>query len=204
MQTEHDGAKLRNTRCQSSRWRDGASHYWPCHRHRNMLNQICSTMFLQCNCSFFHALSRATLLRALMFPFSKLSRTNAAKRRERHRRVALPVVEELRSQLWTTQNIFLCCSPSRAEDGDSAQRAVSKVLECQAEKRGREEPKLKSRNRRRLTSRPKAKAHQHWKLFLGNRRWTQQRMCSIFHCLAKRTLQSSCNSLQMAYSSDCR
>ena len=111
----------------------------------------------------------------------------------RRRRVALPLVEELRSQLRATRNIFLCCTPSRAEDGDSAQRAaVSKVLACQAEKRGCEEPKPKSRNRRRLTTRPKAKALQHWKLMLGRRRRTQQRMCSIFHCLAKGTLQSSC------------
>ena len=115
------------------------------------------------------------------------------------------VVEELWSQLWATRNIFLCWTPLRAEDGDSAQRAaVSKVLDCQAEKRGREEPKPKSRNRRRLTSRPKAKALQHWKLMLGHRRRTQQRLCSIFHCLAKGTLQSSCNSLGMAYSSDGR
>ena len=121
----------------------------------------------------------------------------------RRRRVALPLVEELWSQLWATRNIFLCCTPSRAQDGDSAQRAaVSKVFEGQAEKRGRGEPKPKSRNRRRLTT-PKTKALQHWKIILGHRSRTQQRMCSIFHCLAKGTLQSSCNSLGMAYSSDC-
>ena len=95
VQTEQGGAKLRDTRCQRSLWRDGASCYWPCHRHRDTLKQICSTMFLQCNFSFFHALSRATLLRALMFSFSKLSRRNAAKRRERQ---ATPphAVDELR------------------------------------------------------------------------------------------------------------
>ena len=121
----------------------------------------------------------------------------------RRRRVALPLVQKLQGQLWATRNIVLCCSPSRAEDGDSAQRAaVSKVLECQAGKRGREEPKPKSRNRRRLTARSKAKALQHWRLMLGHRRRTQQRMCSIFHCLAKRTLQASCSSVRMAHSSD--
>ena len=80
VQTEHGGAKLRDTHCQSPRWRDKARYYWPCHRHRNTLKQICSTMCLQCNCLFFHALSRVTLLRALMFQFSKRSRRNGAKR----------------------------------------------------------------------------------------------------------------------------
>ena len=52
---------------------------------------------------------------------------------QRRRRVALPLVEELPSRLWATRNIVLDCSPSRVEDGDSAQRAVvSEVLECQA------------------------------------------------------------------------
>ena len=90
VQTAHGGAKLRDTRCQRSRWRDGASCYWPCHHHRDTLKQMCSTMFLQCNFSFFHALSLDTLLRTLMFSFSKPSRRNAAKRRERQAtRVAL-------------------------------------------------------------------------------------------------------------------
>ena len=99
VQTEHGGAKLRDTHCQSSRWRDGGSYYWPCHRHRYILKPICSTMFLQCKFSFFHALSRATLLRALMLPFLKLSRRSGAKRRERQ--VTPPhAVDELRCHSW--------------------------------------------------------------------------------------------------------
>ena len=51
---------------------------------------------------------------------------------------------------------------------------------------------------------PKAKALQHWQLILGHRRRAQQRMCSTFHCLAERTLHSSCDAFRMASSSDGR
>ena len=202
VQTEHGGAKLRDTRCHRSRWRDGASCYWPCHRHRDTLKQIANLLDHVLAVQFFvlpRTVSSHVATSIDVFIFETFAKKRCKETRttghatSRRRRVALPLVEELRSQLRATRNIFLCCTPSRAEDGDSAQRAaVSKVLACQAEKRGCEEPKPKSRNRRRLTTRPKAKALQHWKLMLGRRRRTQQRMCSIFHCLAKGTLQSSC------------
>ena len=151
MQTEHSGAELRHTRCQRSRWRDGASCHWPCHRHRNNLKKMENMLEHVLAVQFFvlprtvssHVATNidVSILETLAQKRCKETRTTGHATLRR-RRVALPLVEELWSQLWATRNIFLCCSPSCAEYGDSAQRtAVSKVLECQAEKRGREEPK---------------------------------------------------------------
>ena len=214
VQSEHGGAKLRDTFCQRSRWRDGASCYWPCHRHRNNLKKIANLLEHVLAVQFFflprtvssHVATNidVSILETLAQKRCKETRTTGHAT-SRRRRVALPLVEEFRSQLWATRNIFLCCSPSRAEYGDSAQRtAVSKVLECQAEKRGREEPKTQEQKPTAADDPPQIQSTPTPGLMFGHRSRTQQRMCSIFHCLAKRMLQSSCNSLRMAYSSDGR